>query len=551
MEDEDFFIKIARKKEFQELTLEPEMGKGAKESLYPSQKYMQRIFSPYTSYTKGALFHVPGTGKTCAASAIVEGMKSGKITKERRALIFVKNEGLVKDFKAKIIKDCAKDIYSKTDHPEKELKPYYEIVTYSHINSIYARKGSGAIKKLYSGRTVIIDEAHTVTENPPKEKGEKMVDPTWKKFWWFLHEIEDSIVIVMTGTPIWDKTSGFASLMNLILPKDQQLPHGSFDRTFFSEEDEFGNKVFSDPKGILRKAIRGRVSYLRASGDIVRVEKGITRPLSRLIKVWPDVWSKFQEDIVSEARNKEVNVSGGIGKPTKKVIGGVMSSSAMSASIMVYPKIDAKTGKIKEGGIYDTPSFEDMFPKNKGKPKYDSLPLEVRKEIKTNLRKYSAKIADIVEDVIANPKDVTFIFCENVSGVGGVYSVGICLQEHGLFWNKGAKSIMTKSTDKRRFTILTSTHSKYCISSDHEIGEFLQLHNRPDNKFGEYSQVIIGSEKVLLGLDIKNVRKVRIMAPHWNDSAIKQVEARAIRLGALDAFKDPKDRKWRSIYTLE
>jgi len=43
------------------------------------------------------------------------------------------------------------------------------------------------------------------------------------------------------------------------------------------------------------------------------------------------------------------------------------------------------------------------------------------------------------------------------------------------------------------------------------------------------------------GLDLKNIRQVLIMEPHWNEVKIKQVIGRAIR---RDSHKDlPKDER--------
>src|SRR5205085_11943982 len=63
----------------------------------------------------------------------------------------------------------------------------------------------------------------------------------------------------------------------------------------------------------------------------------------------------------------------------------------------------------------------------------------------------------------------------------------------------------------------------------------------PTNKYAERLQVIIGSEKIALGLSIKNVRRVHIVMPHWNIPSIAQAEARGFRFGSHDALK-PEER---------
>jgi len=557
LSDEDFFLKLAQKKELQELTLGPIPVKD--DLLYTSQKYMQRMFSPYTPYTVALLAHDPGAGKTCTAAAIIEGIKSGKITEVKRALVFVKNEALVGTFEDEIAYRCTEGLYSEQGGATKKAEKmrvrsaigkYYQIVTQSFIKKIMKRPQK--VPENYSGRVIIFDEAHTITEVPPSKavraKGEIYTDEaTYKNFLEFTHLVE-GIIIMMTGTPIWDKPAGFASLMNLILPTDDQLPVKTFNSTFYDKK----TGEFKDPNGQLRAALRGRVSYLRNTSNIKKIERGIVAPLTKFVKVYPDVWSPFQEAMADRARTEEVKVKGK--KSEKTVAGGTLSTLAVAASTMVYPKI--KDGKIvKDQGIYDKESFEAMVMQStKSKVKYRISSSILRDELTNNLAKYSAKFSAIIQDIVENPNHVTFVYCENVSGIGGVFSLGLCLELHGLEWNKTPKGILRPSTTKRRFTIITGTsESKDSLSENSQIVEFLKLHNRYepngpspyDNRYGAHSQVIIASEKIL-GMTIKYTRKVHIVIPHWNVSSNKQAEARAIRLGALDAL--PKKEREVEVF---
>lgn len=556
VEDEDFFLKIARKKEFEELTLGPLPVKN--DLLYTSQEYMKRYFSPHTPYTTALFAHDPGVGKTCTAAAIIEGIKSGKVTEANRALIFVKNEALVEAFEEEIAYRCTVGLYSNQGGATKKAEKmrvrnaigkYYQIVTQSFIKKIMKRPKK--VRENYSGRVIIFDEAHTITEIPPskavKDKGDTYTDEaTYRHFLDFTHTIENSILILMTGTPIWDKPAGFASLMNLILPIDEQLPTKSFfNSTFY---DKQGN--FVDPNNQIKNALRGRVSYLRNISNIKKIERGITSPLTKFVKVYPDVWSPFQEKAADRARTEEVKIKGK--KSEKMIAGGTLSTLAVAASTMVYPKI--KNGKVV-GALYDKESFEALAtrPTQTNKIRYAITSSFLKEELTHHLAKYSAKFSSIIADIKANPKHVTFIYCENVSGIGGVFSLGLCLELHGLEWNKTPNGIVRPSA-KRRFTIITGTgETKDAISDNTQIVEFLKYHNKYDpnatnpydNRYGDHSQVVIASEKIL-GMTVKYTRKVHIVLPHWNVSSNKQADSRAIRLGALDEM--PEDQRVAEVF---
>lgn len=579
VDDPEFELKIARKKEFNELQVGPEPGNKVDEVLYASQAFSKRMFSPYTEYTKAAFFHQAGAGKTCEASAIIEGIKTKKITENKRALIFVNNETLVAKFQEEIAKKCTKGVYNIQDGTAKaekrrlrrKVSKYYEIVTHNHINHIMAMKPDD-VKELYSGRTVILDEGHTITETTlSKTKklkaeimGGGMDDVTYSKFKEFLHLLDDSIVIIMTGSPIWDKPEGFAALMNLILPIEDELPTKNLSLVSPSE---------------LRRVLRGRVSFLRKAEDITKINMGITKPFTELVKVYPSVWSKFQEKIADEVREavgdenlddfeEDENFEN---SPTSKVTrkkstgktsrGGALGSAAIAASTMVYPKITIVKGEpviSKTEGIYKASDFTNLINSagkgakkvkysksdlSKGDPRRNMILKTVYSEIENNLIKYSAVFYDIVQDVINNPNTCIFIYCDAVKSSGGVFSLGLCLQIYGLIWNTASDKNSLQKSKKRRFTIITGTStSGDSLESPDKIQQFLDVHNSPENVGAEISQVVIGSRVLRLGMTIKNTKKVHIVYPHWNVSSNNQAESRAIRLEALNFFP-PEERE--------
>jgi hypothetical protein len=553
----DFFINIAKKAEFEELTLDS-FENPEKNDLLAAQKFAQRMFSPYTPYSEAAYFHQPGTGKTCVASAIKEGIKSGKISRQKPALILVKNEVLIQDFMTKIAKVCTHEIYkpnltdeealqgveisakAKKGRLKRSVNAHYQIETHHFVIDVMKSPNKNIIAEKYSGRVIVIDEAHLINEQTfGDQEDKKKANESYNLYLEFTHMVKNSIIILLTGTPIWDQAYGIASLMNLILPLYQALPTGNkFYKKFFP------GGVFADSEGTLKNAFRGRVSVLRNIIDeSERIERGIVKPLTKLMKVYPNVMSEFQAKWSKEARfAEEIKTIKGKGgkKIERKTIGGPIDASAIAASVMVYPEVDFKTQKLTGSGRYDTSYFNKISTKE-GKKGYHLHPL-VSKELKDNLPKYSAKIASIVDQVLSHPNHIFFIYCDKVSGVGGAISIALCLENSGLIWFRGGKSEQAitlglkrpPEDGKRRLAVITSKEGT--IHESAQVLALLDAMNDPENKHGKYLQVIIGSKKVLLGITIKNARQVHIISPHWNVSSFEQAEARVFRYGSHNAL---------------
>ena len=58
----------------------------------------------------------------------------------------------------------------------------------------------------------------------------------------------------------------------------------------------------------------------------------------------------------------------------------------------------------------------------------------------------------------------------------------------------------------------------------------IRLFNSPENRYGNYIRIIMGTSAVAEGVGFKNVRQVHVMEPHWNEVRIDQVVSRARRL---------------------
>jgi hypothetical protein len=593
-EDPDFVYNVSRKKELNDLYLEtsepvPEAG-----GLLETQMFMKRFFGIETPYTEALLFQGLGTGKSCVASAIVENFKNSEVGGRPRkpALVVVKSEDLARNIAQEITYRCTKDIYTpkptvaeikkgevlseetKVARLNRAVSKSYEIVTMETF--LKNLPPDEEIKRRYSDRVIIVDEAHALRIQPSRKKKKKGLEA-------ILEEIVDEEVeaefasegvtatvlydqmhrlmhlvngrkLLLTGTPIWDRPSEIASLMNLILPTGSQLPTGNaFDARYFNDD----GTLVEDNIHELKDAFRGRVSFLRQMMTTAeRIEMGTKEPWLKHITVYPDGLSETQAAVAREARDaiesKTIRVKGKTVE--REVKGGTVLKLARDAMNMVIPTFDAQ-GEVT-GVEYGPEAFRKYVVKEVKKRGTKGQTTTVRtydidtrshlaKELRANLREYSAKFASIIEDIKSHPNEVTFIYNEEVTGLGGSIMLGLCLQLFGLVWAKTSSDIARPSAT-RRFAVITSdpqttSQSKQVqelIASSNNDAKFADL---PSNRYGDRLQVIIGSEKIALGLSIKNVRRIHIVMPHWNIPSIAQAEARGFRFGGHDALP-PEER---------
>lgn len=602
--DPRFSYKIARLKEFADLKLAPiEPLPQEKGIPLKHQEMMSRYFSPYTSYKSSLLWHSLGSGKTCASGLVVEHLKE-TIMKGKKgpvALVLVKNDAMVENYAEKIAEECTKAVYTTTlegnedaitrkKKIKEQISKVYEVKTWGKLLSKMSSINAKRIKEMYSGRVIIIDEAHhlntVISGGKTLAKEQKRNYTLMHKF---LHTVEDCRVLLLTGTPVWDKIEEIASLFNLILPEDEQFPLGkNFLKRYFKRGD-----LRSDHLEELKNRLRGRISFIRI--DLTkRIDVGSAEPWLKFLKVYPDAMSDFQyqNSVLSQKEEKEkqkkqaterarkkkgkekIQIQYGFVGVWKKEKKAALLRGPREASNFVYPDIDIEGGEIivKDRGIWGFEGFK-KYAGGKAKVKivkgqrkissekeYRLLPRWVKNSqrvtekkiqmnkafvnlIRQDLKKFSTKLASVVEKIKKHPKELVFIFAGEfvkISGSGAI-QLGAILEllqdEDGnpLFERAiTARDISSPSKGTKRFAVLTSDAPG--TTQKGKLGSFLKTFNKPANKYGDFCQIIIGSQVIAEGIDIKNIRQVHIFMPHWNFSKVRQALGRAFRLGSHNAL---------------
>ena len=515
----DFTRKIIEKNEFVSIKVRDEVPR---QGLLPHQKIIARFLSPYTLYDSLLLFHEVGSGKSCSAIGTIEMAKSTGLNGNiRGALFLVRGDTIAENLKNELVFKCTDGRYipenfndltdlEKQIRIKKKISPFYDFHTFqTFATNIISKNTDEELRRRYSNFYIVIDEAH----NLRTEDSENVV---YNSFHRFLHLLEGSKVILMTGTPMVDKPEEIAKLMNLILPSNQQ----------FEIEAKFREKYLNS-QGILTrnidefvKKISGRISYVKSmKSDVSR--KFIGTKLKGDVNIDLCEMSDEQSKAYISALKKDKKQTDD--EKENKKEGSTLYSNSKQASLFVYTEGDQhyygkqlfeKYISISEIKNLDTNTVIKDYKMNgtifKGGNKLERL------------KNYSCKYYKVVKSILDHPDELHFVYSELVTGSGLILFSKI-LEELNFGRYKGGAPNKSK---RKQYSIITNDTTTVSQASN-----IIKTFNSPQNaRGGNYIQVILGSSVISEGVTLKNVKHIHILTPHWNYAPIEQAMARAIRM---------------------
>lgn len=322
--EENFSGQIAVRREFSELStgFEEEQKSRVQGALFKTQLVIKRFLSDKTDFDELALIHDVGVGKTCAAIAVSELYKMktlGEADKTKlqssgerpprgigteRALVLMKNNELVRNFKQQLFDICTPEgtysaVNKSTGAKIKETqkmrttgaKPWYEIDTFESFKRKLDAMNEAEVEKAYSDRVIIIDEAHNV-RNPKKgsydeyanlkitkedrkarslrksgpddgkkEEQDVVIPGIYDQILKLSRSTKRRKLLLLTATPIVDDVDEARTFLNLLLPASMALPD-TVDMTRVTLAE-------------MEPLFRGRFSYIKGSKAIPRkIEEG-------------------------------------------------------------------------------------------------------------------------------------------------------------------------------------------------------------------------------------------------------------------------------------
>ena len=307
LDDPNFNIKIAQKKEFSDTKYDGEIYdvekyanvlKTAEYELLPQQAFVRNFLSFQTPYNSLLLFHGLGSGKTCSAIGVCEEMrdylKQMGITKR---IIIVASPNVQDNFKLQLfderklkevdgiwtMKGCLGNKLLKEINPtgmkglkkEKVIQNVKNLISASYSfqgylqfsNEIVRKSGSqgdsteAKIRNLeyeYSDRLIVIDEVHNIRISDDNEN--KNVA---KNLMYLVSKVTNIRLLLLSATPMFNSYKEIVWLLNLMNMNDRRgiiSVSDIFDKNgnwkIDKDDTEIGKEM------LIRKAT-GYVSYVR------------------------------------------------------------------------------------------------------------------------------------------------------------------------------------------------------------------------------------------------------------------------------------------------
>ena len=308
LNDKDFNIKIASKREFSETkydgTLQKDIEDYANElasldfELSPHQSFVKNFLSSQTPYNSLLLYHGLGTGKTCSAIGVCEEMRDYmKQTNLGKRIIIVASENVQDNFKLQIfderkltfkdglwnINSCIGNKLIKEINPTNiKSIPKEKIISQikNLINSYYLFLGYGQfanyiiktinsdtiinensnlntkfIKRLnneFSDRLIVIDEVHNIRKSEDNEN--KKVATNLE----ILIKFTDNLrFLYLSATPMFNNYKEIIWLINLMNINDRR------STILFSEIFDKDGNFKNNGKELFIQKITGYISFVR------------------------------------------------------------------------------------------------------------------------------------------------------------------------------------------------------------------------------------------------------------------------------------------------
>jgi len=321
LDDPNFIIKIAEKKEFndtkydgdiyQDIQKRADMLSVAEFELAPHQLFVKNFLSSQTPYNSLLLYHQLGTGKTCSAIGICEEMRSYlKQVGIQKRIIIVASPNVQDNFRLQLfdqrklklvdglwnIRACTGNNLIKEINPmnmknmskEKVISQINTLINTSYLflgydgfanyitkilnfNSEKPNQAQ-AIRNLraeFNGRLIVIDEVHNIRISEDNEN---------KKVALYLMKLVKSVdnlrLLMLSATPMYNTYREIIWLLNLMNANDRR---GQIDiKNVF---DKMGNFKPGGEELLIRKAT-GYISYIRGEN-----------PYTFPFRVFPNIFS--------------------------------------------------------------------------------------------------------------------------------------------------------------------------------------------------------------------------------------------------------------------
>lgn len=571
--------------------------------LSASQLFVRNFLSSETPYNGLVLAHGVGIGKTCSSLTVAEEMRKymNQMGITKRILVIaspnVQNNfkrQLFDDRKLKIVNGqwnldgCTGNTFLKTMFHSldsgkitrdtiiktamRTIEKNYLFLGYvsfsNYVQRIVKRfpedrsKQNKALKKVFSNRLIVIDEAHNLRITDDNKNKGTAID-----LFRVVQVSTNLKLLLLTATPMFNSYKEIVWLLNLLNVNDNRPRIKSSD--IFDKDGSFKtsrNKDGETGLEILIRKSRGYISYVRGEN-----------PYAFPFRIYPSTFNSQRS-----------------GKETSRLLNYVDTYTSNIGSLQgkIYDIITDRQSNVDyddvEMGLgwgnlekplqclnitFPNSDFDDAITRNNviGIEREDGTPIPVdkssvysclgnnglnttmvynkntRREFKyrpdvyekhgaffslAKLQQYSGKIHDIIENV-QRATGVVLIFSQYISS--GCIPIALALEHAGFSRYGDSKNLMSDDELLREGIDIGSAGSYALITGDTvrlstNIETEIKAATSPENKDGANIKVVVISRSASEGVDFKFFRQVHIMEPWYNMNRAEQVIGRAVRV---------------------
>jgi hypothetical protein len=624
VEDPLFIQKLLRKREFAE-NKQRSMAEILEEGenlcdpnkefeISPVQRFVSRFLAPETPYNSALLFHGVGVGKTCAAVSTAEAYLEKY---PRKQVIIIAPPNIQSGFERTIFdvnsvkfgesedeaneaRGCTGSTYLRLSNTEyvreknlvqaraqrlmrKRYAMYGYLEFYNYVNKIMERVPKGVpperraqielqnLRSIFSGRLIIIDEAHNLRDissesdednvDAPAGGDEVKESEAGKKLTPVLRRIlevaEGTKLMLLTATPMYNSYREITFLFNLLLRNDKKAELS--DAVVFrgGALTEMGKKLLGDTASAYMSFMRGEnpLSFpVRLQPeDVPRVTtwstiapNGAAIPdveRERMVRL-PLIKAEFTGDALRFYDNLSRNTI------EQKGMGVNSVDLLVQAGNWLFPG----EVRVREEGFsscFDESSRGSLktFSARNGPPAW-------LKE--DQLSAYSPKAALLLKR-LRTSKGVAFVYSRFVKS--GALTLALALEANGYtlagrelpFLQDGIQTeggrqcarCPLKEKEHRgashpfiaaKYVMLTG-RNEYSPNNKQSV----DLARSEKNRFGEDVKVVLGSQVAAEGIDLRFIRDIYVFDSWFHLNKLEQVLGRGIRM-CSHALLPPEDR---------
>ena len=449
-------------------------------------------------------------------------------------------EGNVKVMKDQILEleTMNKELY---DLERKKVNTVYEIMSHEKfLNRIFTIKNGNFIEGEYlsllqkKNGLLIIDEAHGLVS---------AIGSNYRKLLIALRYYTDSFrVVLLTGSPIYDKPFEFGLLINLLRPR-MLFPDGfdNFNDIFIKDKQMVNKELF-------KQMCSGYISYFKGGNPEAYPYKKVILMHHQMETYQYSVYKnalvkEIERDQKNKLESKEefivrIATSESI---TDETTTSVFNNSRLFCNI-AFPESKPNSlshVELIEIGTYE---FQQEFPDTPLPPKAQLFDIGV-KSTKTNSNKSRQQIIqqglDEFKKKIRGSSDViktVKVYSSKFAKIAEIIEVSqgpVFVYSNYVYYGVEAMAAVMSAVGYSPYPTKGPKGSYFIWKGQadpYEIKRANKVFNSLQNIDGSVLKIMFGTQSVMEGVDFKRVRQIHVLDPWWNDSRMQQVIARAIRL---------------------